>query len=215
MFSNITRKAFIIPAFLVAGGPLLAAPVSSNPEPKGPAAVVMIVSVTPEYPAADEASNLLKQIQSDAVQLSRTGETLAANSQSGLSRGSQAIYLNTVRQQINQTGENLARLEMIKADSAPWQQQAITQLIPITQQLASDTEAAINHLNENPQYLFAPTYTQSLQAIAGGASDLKDRVNGFLSVAAIDRKADQLHEKAYQLELKADELRMQLPGSNL
>lgn len=214
MFSNITRKAFIVPAFLVTGGTLLAAPVSPSPEPMGPAAIITIVSVTPEYPAADEASNLLKQIQRDAVQLSQTGDTLAANTHSQISRTSQAMYLNTLKQGINQTGENLARLETIKADTAPWQQQAIAQLIPITQQLASDTKAAINHLNENPHYRFAPTYIQNLQAIADNASELKDRVNGFLNVEAIDRKADQLHNKAYQLELKADELRMQLPGSN-
>lgn len=214
MFSNITRKAFIAPALLLAGGALYAAPATPTAQSQAPAAIITIVTVTPEYPSADEATNLLKQIRTDAAQLSQDGATLATLSRSGISGKTHAIYLNGVKARINATGQMLSRLEQIKDGAAPWQQEAIDQLTPIAQEVASNTQAAIVQLNGNSQRLLTPDYTESLRAIAASASDLSHSISGYLSVAAINEKADRLHDKAYQLELKADELQTKLNGSN-
>jgi signal transduction histidine kinase len=213
MLLNITREIFIAPALLIASGSLFAAP-SNSTDLKGPVAMVTVITVTPQYAADNEASDLLKQIQTQAVQLSKDSATLASFSRSSLSRQSHAAYLNMVKQHINQTGRDLGRLEEIKSYAAPWQQQAINQLVPLAQQVASNTEAAINYLNENPNYLFAPTYAQTLEAIAGSASEMKDRVNDFLDIAATNQKANELYQKAYELQIKADELHMKLANSN-
>jgi signal transduction histidine kinase len=213
MLLNITRKIFIAPALLIASGSLFAAP-SNSTDLKGPVAMVTVITATPQYAADNEASDLLKQIQTQAVQLSNDSATLASFSRSSLSRQSHAAYLNMVKQHINQTGRDLGRLEEIKSYAAPWQQQAINQLVPLAQQVASNTEAAINYLNENPNSLFAPTYAQTLEAIAGSASEMKDRVNDFLDIAATNQKANELYQKAYELQIKADELQMKLAKSN-
>jgi predicted O-linked N-acetylglucosamine transferase (SPINDLY family) len=216
MFTNIMRKSLIAPALLlgVGAGSLFAAPANLNTQPGAPAALITIITVAPDYPFGDEASSLLKQIQKDSVQISKESAELSVSSRTGLSSKTQGIYLNSLRDQINRTGQNLARLEQIKAGTAEWQQQAIDQMTPLARQIASNTEAAINHLNQNSQRLFAPNYTENLQAIADNASDLKDSVSGYLSVAAINEKADKLHEKATDLEIKADKLQMELAGSN-
>lgn len=214
MITNMTGKASLAAALLLAaGGSLFAAPVNTSVNPAA-ATVITIITVTPEYPAADEASRLLKQIQKNAVELSQNGATLTTFTRSGISSRTHGIYLNAVKNQINETGKDLARLEQIKADTAPWQQEAINQLTPIAREVASNTEAAINQLNDNSRRLFAPAYTESLQAIADNSSELKNRVNDFLSIAAINQKADDLHEKAIQLEMKADEIQMRLGGTN-
>lgn len=214
MFFNITRKAFIAPALLLAGGSLYAAPATPTTQSQAPAALITIVTVTPEYPSADEASSLLKQIGMNASKLSQDGATLATLSRSGVPSKSHGIFLNSVKDQINETGRLLGRLEQIKAGATPWQQQAIDQLTPIAQQVASNTQGAIKQLNGNPGQLFAPAYTDSLRAVADSTSELSKSANGFVRVAAINEKADKLHDKAYRLELKADQLQMDLAESN-
>jgi hypothetical protein len=214
MFSNIVRKAFTPAALLVAAGSLYAAPAATNSQPNGPVAVVTIVTVTPEYPAADEASDLLKQLRTEASSLSRDGATLASFNRSGVSATTHQTYLNYVKERVNQTGADLARLEQIRDDAAPWQQKAIDQIVPIARDIASNTQSAILQLNENSNPLMSPGYAETLQAIAESTSDLNKSVSGFLTAEAINQKADKLHEKAYQLQIKADQLQMKLAGAN-
>ena len=198
MFANIT-KMFMVPAVMLMAGSLYAAPKDSTADLKGPVTIVVVES---EYPSEAQASELLKQIQVRAVELSKDSATLGTFSRSDLSRQSHAEYLNRVKQQVNQTGEQLGQLEEIKSTSAPWQQDAINQLVPIAHQLASNAEAAINHLNEYPNYRFAPEYNDSLKAIASGATELQNRVNDFLKLAAINDKVDALQQKVDTLQMK-------------
>jgi hypothetical protein len=62
-------------------------------------------------------------------------------------------------------------------------------------QLASRTENAINHLNENRRYLFAPAYTEHLTAIADHADQMKQSVDVALELANTQDKLDVLREK--------------------
>src|SRR4029077_18856822 len=135
------------------------------------------------------ASTLLAQIKAEAAGLRRNAETLgtfASNFQ--YSWQSHANYLDRVKGHINAVGERTAELQRIRHAVLPWQQQAITGVTSHAAQVAANTEAAILHLRENQNYLFAPEYIDHLTAIADRSEDMKQTVDKFLDYGKTQQK---------------------------
>lgn len=147
----------------------------------------------------DEASGLLSEIRDLATKLNRDADTIAS-----LSRRNQvtwrthAGYLDSVRDHVNGMGERLERLQAIKHVTSPWQQQSIDRMVPVAVELASRTEAAINHLNENQRHLFAESYRQHLDVIAEHAAELSETARNFVDFGQTQRKMERLQQ---QLEI--------------
>lgn len=150
---------------------------------------------------SDQASKLLKEIQSVARDLERDAATLERYQLRGLSWQSHAYQLRVAKQHINAVGSRVEQLQALRNSSAPWQQRAIDTITPVAVQLASRTEDAINHLNENRRELFAATYTDHLSSIATSASQMKQSVDIFLELARTNEKLDDLHQRIAEMEL--------------
>jgi hypothetical protein len=73
-------------------------------------------------------------------------------------------------------------------------------VVPIAAEVASHTQAAIEHLNENKGYLFAPAYKDHLDAIASGAEEMKASVDNFLEYTSTQQRLEQLQEKLGMVE---------------
>jgi hypothetical protein len=193
MITKTLKKAGFAPALAVLAGSLFTIPSARAEDIKGP---TTIITVTPEYsPAELEASKLLKQIRTGAFQLATDSDTLESLSRMRVARESYARSLELVKAHINKTGEQIARLQAIKSEVAPWQQAAIDRITPIAAQIAANTEAAINHINESPNYLYSPEYQSTLSAIANDAKEMRNSVNDFLTLAAAQQKVDHLQMK--------------------
>jgi SMC interacting uncharacterized protein involved in chromosome segregation len=143
-----------------------------------------------------EANNLLKEIKSLSGKLNTDADTLESYKwQTQLSWQTHADQLNKAREQINAIGQRLHRLQAIKSDVATWQRQAIEQIVPVAANVAAHTESAIQHLNENRTYLFAPTYSDHLTSIADGSRELKESADLFLEFGDTSDKLDRLQER--------------------
>jgi len=175
-FSNVT---FLLIAAM-AGGALSAAPRSS----------------VEDWACADEASRILNQIRSTASRLAIQTDTLESYTRGGLSWESHAGRLNMARESINEIGQLLQQLQEIRNDSAPWQRRAVDSVAPIAESLANRTEAAIDHLNWNRQYLWAPVYADHLKAMAEHASQMKKNVDVHLELADTANKLEDLRTQA-------------------
>jgi len=70
----------------------------------------------------------------------------------------------------------------------------------MTVELATGTEAAIEHLNENKGYLFAPAYAGHLSVISDRADEMKESVNTFLEFAETERKLEGLQTKIRDIQ---------------
>lgn len=146
-----------------------------------------------------EASDLLAEMKKLTYDLSRNADTLA-----GLARGNQvgrqthANYLNVVRGHVNELGDRLERLQAIRHATAPWQQQAIDRMVPAAVELAGRTEAAINHLNENRQFLSTEPYRDHVGVITDRADELNESVKAFAEFDQTQQKMERLQE---QLEI--------------
>lgn len=140
-----------------------------------------------------EASELLGEINSLAAALHREAGTLESYARnSKMSRESHVAQLDLMRSHINDAGTRLARLQQIKHVTAPWQQSAISRLHPIAANVAEHTEAAINHVNENPSYLFAPSYQEHLAEAAEQAGELKNTAGNFLAYNNAQQRLDRM-----------------------
>ena len=195
MFSTIIKKAAFAPALAILTGALLTAPTVRAQDLTGPTTVVFVTS---EYSSAQlEASDLLKQVRNGAIQLSNDGDQLVSMARSNVSRSSYAGSLERIKAHINKTGAQLAQLEALKNEAAPWQQEAIDRITPIAQELASDTEAAIQHINEVPNKLHSVDYRNTLLAIAEDAKELKNNLSDYLNLAEAQQKVDDLQMKIF------------------
>ena len=181
---NMKRMVVALAAVvLLGGGSALASPPSSD---------------SPAY-WSGRASTLLAEIQRETAALRPHADklgTLARNSR--LSWQSHAAYLDRVKGHINSVGENIAELQRIRQDVLPWQQQAITEVTSHAAQVAASTQAAIVHLRENRNYLFAPEYTGHLTTIADRSEDMKQTVDKFLDYGKTLEKL-QLLQKELEL----------------
>jgi hypothetical protein len=158
-----------------------------------------LFAASPASHASAEASRLLTEVRSIAHAVNRDAATLESYRLGGFDWRTHAHQLTLAKQHINSIGERLDSLEAMRSSAAPWQQEAIDSITPVAAQLASRTEAAINHLNESPRHLYAPVYTGHLGAIAGHANRMKQSVDVFLDLAGAQEKLDSLHDRASAL----------------
>jgi hypothetical protein len=188
MSMNVIRKIGYtgIAALLLTGSVIAAAP---------PRQSSAINTKAPAWNFQKEASDALKEVQVLSGKLRLDTEKLESFPRSKLSWESHANQLNLVRDHINQIGERLERLQEIRHVTSPWQRQAIDRIVPGAAELASRTQAAIMHLNENRGYLFAPTYADHLSTIAEQADEMKTTVDTFLEYADTEQKLQRLQER--------------------
>jgi len=183
---NLSKVMCLLAASMTAGS-LLAAPPASRPC-EGAAQ-----SEDWNFPA--EASQILKEIQSRAARLTDHAQTLKSYSHSGISRASHASQLTSAKEHINEIGERLERLQAIHHVALPWQQQAINSIGPVAANMATHTEAAIEHLNENPNHLWAPVYKEHVKSLADRADEMKKSVDLHLEMASTQERLEELRTK--------------------
>lgn len=198
MFSTLFKKTTVAPALALFAGSFAAVPSLHAEDLRGPTTVIFVTADVSDTQL--QASELLKQIRDSAVTLSKDSDRLQSLISSRVTRYSYADSLNRIKNHINQTGEQLAQFEEIRRHAAPWQQAAVDRITPIAQQLADNTEAAINYLNASPNWLYSPTYTNTLTAIAEDAQQMKNNVSDFLALAKAQQKVDDLQVKILSSE---------------
>jgi hypothetical protein len=193
MSVNTIRKGSYtaIAALLLTGSVFAAAPARHSSA---------VAAEGPGWDFQKEASDSLREVQVLSGKLRLDAEKLESFPRSKLSWESHANQLNLVRGHINQIGERLERLQEIRHVTSPWQQQAIDRIVPVAVELASGTEAAIGHLNENKGHLFAPAYGDHLSAISDRADEMKESVNTFLEFAETEQKLEGLQTKIRDLQ---------------
>ncbi len=193
MRSNLLRKMVGLPVLALALTPLASASTALSRGPSSPE--------LQSWSSEAEASNLLKEIKSLSTRLDTDAATLESfNRNRGLHWQTHADQLALAREHINEIGDRLERLQTIQSEVAPWQQRAIEEIVPVAANVAAHTESAIQHLNENRTYLFAPVYADHLSSIWEHAGDLKESVDAYLDYGDASDKVDHLQRKLDRLQ---------------
>ena len=133
-----------------------------------------------------EGSQLLEQIDRN-IQMVKDDAAALKRQDAELDWKTHSIVLTRIKDQVNKTGEELCRMEMIQHTLEPWQQQALARIAPELDVLAKNTQNAIEFLQDNRQSLFNPTYEEYL----GNIYDRAERVNLFVEYAQVRQEVDQ------------------------
>jgi len=108
---------------------------------------------------------------------------------------SHADKLEQIKEHVNNLGRTVEQLTAARASASPWQQVAIDRMIPLLKELASNTTAAINHLNENKLRPTSGQYTEYLRANADTAHQLSDMISSFVQYGQTQAKVDKPEQK--------------------
>lgn len=129
---------------------------------------------------AADVSALFQEARTTANQLSRDAATMESFTRSNLSWQSHAAQVRLIKEHVNQAGSILSQMQAARGDAQPWHQDAIDGITPALKQLASNTDAIINHLNETPRHLKDPSYVELLKSNQQLASELSAAVGNVV-----------------------------------
>src|ERR1017187_8100735 len=105
--------------------------------------------VAAENGDSPEVTSLLADAKAEAVELKTDAGDMDSFTRSNLSWASYATKAEMIKEHVNNSGKLLGKLQEAEAIASPWQQTAIRRIEPLLREIAANTEATINHLNEN------------------------------------------------------------------
>jgi signal transduction histidine kinase len=143
---------------------------------------------------------VLSNAKTQAFQLKEDAERLESFTRSSASWASHKDAVNMIKDDVNAMGRLLAKLQDNRPGAASWQQSAIDRVTPVAQELATNTTAAIERLNRNPQALNTPDYQNYLEAIVDSANNLASTITNLVDYGKTKQRLDRLASK---LELPA------------
>lgn len=153
---------------------------------------VALIAQSGENP---EVTRLLAEARDKAAVLSKDADEMEALTRTNASWETHADMLETIKQHVNDLGRLTDRLAAERSSAAPWQQQAIDRMLPILRELASNTTAAINHLNQNKTRPTSASYTEYLKENAEAAHQLSEMVSSFVQYGEASAKLEKLEQK--------------------
>jgi hypothetical protein len=142
-----------------------------------------------------EVSKLLKDIKVQAADLQRDSDELEFFSPSSVSGESHAAELEAIKERINKTGDTIQKLQNMRGRASPWHPEAIDRIIAVAQELASNTTAAIEHLNRTPKHLQDPEYQRYLKSNAEAATQLSGLVKDFVEYGKTRNTLESLEKR--------------------
>ena len=142
-----------------------------------------------------EVSRLLAEVKTEAIALERDAADLHAwTGAKQVGWESHSGKLNLIREHINKAGQLLPRLNEAREGASPWQHQAIDRIYPLLKELADNTEATINHFNENMARIHFPAYQDYAKAGANLAKELAALLSDYVEFGELEEEFHRLQE---------------------
>ena len=103
--------------------------------------------------------------------------------------------LNRIRDHVNQAGQLLDKLNEAREGASPWQHQAIDRIYPLLKELADNTEATINHLNDNKAHIQLPAYMITRRRATMLAEELSNLISDYVEYGEHETEFHRLQDK--------------------
>ncbi len=149
-------------------------------------------SVTAQLNAAKP---IIVKIKKDAAELQSF--SLA----SGPSWDSHAAVLTRIKGDVNKLQENTRGLQSHRTVASAWQQDAIDRVTSLANDLATNMNSAMDHLNKSKSRPIKAPYPEYLKANSRIANDLGDEIDAIIDYGQAKAKADEI---AKQLDSGGD-----------
>lgn len=140
-----------------------------------------------------EANNLFEEIRGDAEQARDYAARLQSyEDEPELDLQAHGDQLTYLKNEVNDMGRKLCRLETIRRGVAPWQQKTIDRIALHLQLMADNTQDAIVFVNSHQSDLFNQTYWRYADNIYSQANDLTRSVGNAVDYAKVLGEYHQL-----------------------
>ncbi len=182
---NLTKKTtFLVALALLVAGYFSILPARAAEEPSGADSQVV--------------NDLLAEAKSEAHQLEADAGQMEQFARSGLTHHSHGVKLNAIKEDVNKAGKLLTDLETEREYASAWQQKAIDEIRPLLREIADNTEAAIEYINQHQSEikLSQPPYNTYLSENYKVAGELATLITDYVDYgqhkAHFERLAEQL-----------------------
>lgn len=142
-----------------------------------------------EWNDSAQASNLFNQMDTLSYKVRREVERLHVQGQQ-LDWQYQAQRLAATRLNVNEIGNDLARLDQDRSEIAPWQKTLVNNATLPVHDMAYRMDAAINGLDthKNRLILLVTKYSRDIKAICKNANQLADTIGRVTQSAPAEHK---------------------------
>ncbi len=151
-------------------------------------------SGTLAYADSAQVSALLKSAKSNAAELARDATQMETYTRSRMAWQSHSNQVHIIGQHVNATSKVVDELHSARDDAEPWQQEAIDRITPLLQELATNTNSIIEHLNDR-KATWHPEYHEYLQSNAEMATDLSKLIGDYIDYGNAKAKAQGMGGK--------------------
>jgi hypothetical protein len=148
-----------------------------------------------------EANTIFQDARVDAEQALNHADRLQSfANDAALSRETHAVELEALKQEVNNIGARLCRLETIRRVVAPWQQKEIDRIAATARLMADNTQDAISFIDAHPEDLWSPTYQKYTNNLYDEARSLAHSVGNAVAFANVSKEYRNL---GHQLGIRA------------
>ena len=158
-------------------------------------AVLGLLAASQNNQENPEVTRLLADAREKAAVLSRDADEMEALTRSDVSWQTHADMLNTIKEHVNDLARTVGKLNASRDSASEWQKQAIDRVMPLMKELAANTTAAINHLNENKLRPTSGSYKEYLKENAETAHQLSDIISSFVRYGDTRARLEKLEQR--------------------
>jgi hypothetical protein len=140
------------------------------------------------------ASNLLQQVQIDAVSVRNNADQLQARLRDSFGNDWEfdSDLLERMRARVNLMDKLLSQLRARQSEALPWQQQAIERIAPSVVNLSDTTQDAIASLDDNKGHIYSSDLGVLTDHMYNEARLIDQVIGDFKKYADASKEAQQL-----------------------
>lgn len=144
---------------------------------------------------SDQLAQLLGEARNEAAELARDADETESLIRNDVSWQTHAEMLERVKEHVNNTARIIDRLTATRSSGSELQEQAVDRILPLLKELAANTTAAINYMNQNKTRPMGEPYTQYLKENADTAHELASTVSSLFEYEKTMNKMGELKNK--------------------
>ena len=147
---------------------------------------------------SDQLAQLLGEARNEASELAKDADETESLIRTDASWQSHADMLESVKEHVNNMGRIIDKLTATRSSGSELQEQAVDRILPLLRELAANTTAAINYLNQNQVRPLGEPYTQYLKENADTAHQLASTVSSLFEYEKTMNKMGELKNRLGQ-----------------
>ena len=155
--------------------------------------------------SSPQLAQLLDEASVEAAELARDADETESLIRNDVDWQTHADMLEHVKEHVNNMGRIISKLSETRSSGSELQEQAVDRILPLLKELAANTTAAINYLNQNRARPIGEPYTQYLKENADTAHQLASTVSSLFEYEKTRNKMGELMNKMGELKNKLDQ----------